>query len=92
MWLVVVSNIISHIIQFEATLCMTSKENPHCRLNVAAVTIVTNPYNPIEATIGDLKSEVTFLLKCGFYNPLNPDYFLLWLQSALYGLCGLFKP
>ena len=46
MWLVVVSNIISHIIQFEATFCMTSKENPHCGLNVAAVTIVTNPYNP----------------------------------------------
>ena len=38
--------IISHIIQFEATFCMTSKENPYCRLNVAAVTIVTNPYNP----------------------------------------------
>ena len=45
MRLVVVSNIISHIIQFQATFCMTSKENPHCGFNVAAVTIVTNPYN-----------------------------------------------
>ena len=45
-WLVVVSDIISHIIQFEATFCMTSKENQHCGLNLAAVTIVTNPYNP----------------------------------------------
>ena len=21
-----------------------------------------------------------------------PDYLLIWLQSGLYGLCGLFKP
>ena len=46
MWLVLVSNIINHIIQFEATFCMTSKENSHCGLNVAAVTIVTSSYNP----------------------------------------------
>ena len=26
------------------------------------------------------------------YNPLNPDYLLLWIQSRLRGLCGLFKP
>ena len=37
MWLVVVSNKISRIIQFEATFYMTSKENPHCGLSVAAV-------------------------------------------------------
>ena len=37
MWLAVVSNIINHIIQFEAIFCMTSKDNPHCGLNVAAV-------------------------------------------------------
>ena len=51
MWLIVVSNIISHIIQFEARFCMTSKENPHCGLNVAAVTIAVNPYNPYKSQI-----------------------------------------
>ena len=37
----------------------------------------------------NLKSEATLWLKCGFYNPRNPDYLLLWLQL---GLRGLFKP
>ena len=36
----------SHLIQFEAKFHMIYKQNPHCTLNVAAVTIVTNPYNP----------------------------------------------
>ena len=94
MWLVVVSNIISHIIQFEATFCMTSKENPHCGLNVAAVTTVTNPHIiHIEATFGklEIRSQIG-AYKCGFYNPHNSDYLLLWLQSRLCGLCGLFQP
>ena len=40
----------------------------------------------------NLKLEATLWLKCGFYNLHNPDYLHLWLQSRLYGLCGLFKP
>ena len=57
MWFVVVSDIIGHIIQFEVTFCMTSKDNPHFGLNVAAVTIVTNPYRYkyIEATFEKLE-------------------------------------
>ena len=84
MWLVVVSNIISHIIQFEATFCMTSKENPHCRLNVAAVTIVTNPYNPHRYHIWETSKQkphcglnVAFIIHiiciiC--FSGFNPDY------------------
>ena len=69
MWLVVIFHIISHIIQIEATFCLTFEEKRHCGLDVAAVTIVTN-----------------------LYDPQNPDYLLLWLQSALCGSCRLFKP
>ena len=57
-----VSNIISHIIQFEATFSMTSKENPHCGLNVAAVTIVTNPCNPHRSHIWKTWNQKPF---CG---------------------------
>ena len=84
MWLVVVSNIISHIIQFEATFCMTSKENPYCRLNVAAVTIVTNPYNPHRYHIWKtLKQKPHCGLNVAFiihiiciicFSGFNPDY------------------
>ena len=87
-WLVVVSNKISHIIQFEATFCMTLKENPHCKLNVAAVTIVTNPYNPHRSHIWKTWNQKPH---CGIYvafNPHNLDYLLLCLQSVF---CGLFK-
>ena len=73
---------------------MTSKENPHCGLNVAAVTTVTNPHIiHIEATFGklEIRSHIG-AYKCGFYNPHNSDYLLLWLQSRLCGLCGLFQP
>ena len=43
----------------------------------------------MEATFGKLQSETTLWLKCGFYNPHNLNFLLLWLQS---GLCGLFEP
>ena len=67
---------------------MNSKENPHCVLNAAAVTIVTNPYNPYRSHLENMKLEATLWLKCGYY-PHNLDYLLLRIES---GLCGLFKP
>ena len=91
MWLVVASNIISHIIQLEATFCMTSKENPHCGLNVTAVNTVANPYNPYRNhTCKTWNQKPHDGLNVAFIiHPHNPDYLLLWFQT---GLCGLFKP
>ena len=79
MWLVVVFNIISHIIWFKATFCITSKGNPHSGLNIAAVTKVSNPCNSHRGHIWKAWNHRP-QLKCGFYNPHNRDYFLLWLN------------
>ena len=94
MWLVVVSNIISYKIQFQATFYITHNLQRESTLWIecGSVTIETNPYNAHRTNIEMLRSETTLWLKYDFYNAHNPDYLLLWLHSGLCGLCELFEP
>ena len=87
-----VSNIISHIIQFEATFHMIWKGNLNRGLKLASVARQPIHIIHIKSHLENLKSEAILWFKCGFYNPYNPDYLFLWLQSGLCGFSALFKP
>ena len=91
MWFAVVSKIISHIIQFEATFCKTSK-GIHI-VDWTWLQLVTNPYNPYRSYIWKTWNHKLHydLNNVAFYDLHNPEYLLLWLQSGLCGLCGLFR-